>query len=602
MIELLHKEDCNGCCACVDICPTKAIQLQTDEEGFWYPETDKNVCNDCGLCNSVCPELHVTEVKKNDFEKPFAYAAVHKNLDVRFNSTSGGLFSAMAEIIYKNGGNVAGAVYNDDFSVKHYISNTKSDLQKLRSSKYQQSNMSGIHREIKRRLDDGENVLVCGTPCQMAALRLFLKKDYDNLIILDFVCRGVNSPMVFQKYLQSQEEANGAKIVAAQAKNKELGWRSLTFKMTFDNGKSVFQTKESNLFLRGYLSANAYCRPSCYTCQFKGWPRIADITLADFWGIEQVDASLDNDLGTSIVLVNSKKGAAFFENIKEKINFREVSLAQASANNGALITPLKKPTIDRKQFFAELQTASFEKVATKYFPPPSVPAKEKIREFLGTILTIAQTTRLHPKTLYQFVKYNFLSGKVNTNIRKQGWLITTPHSVLEIHKRAKIDCKGTLYLGMKRIKKSRLESRLLVDPGGEIVVNGDFIFGYGSDIEVFKNAKLILNENGATNISTTIICAERIEIGKHVRMGRNVTIRDTNGNHFLALQGYKPSRPVTIGDHVWLCEGCTILPGVKIGDGAIIGACSTVVSNVPANAIVMGNPAKVVDENILWKF
>lgn len=313
MIQIKDKSKCCGCCACVDVCAHHAITLKTDIEGFWYPEVDKNKCVECGLCEKVCPELHIDDLKKNDFEKPaHTIAAINKNMSVRWDSTSGGAFSALADTMYEQGGYVSGAVYNKDFSVSNFISNNPEDLKRLRSSKYLQSKAEGLYKQIRDLLRNGEKVLACGTPCQMAALRSFLRKDYENLIIVDFICRGVNSPKVYRKYLDSLEKQYGGKVIYVKAKNKELGWRNLTRKVVFDNGKAYYGVHMDDDFRRGYHT-NVFCRPSCYHCQYKGFPRMADITIADYWGIEKVDKNLDNNIGTSMILLNSKKGIDYLK-------------------------------------------------------------------------------------------------------------------------------------------------------------------------------------------------------------------------------------------------------------------------------------------------
>ena len=202
MISIHNKKDCCGCNACGDVCPVGAISFEIDNEGFWYPNVDLQKCIDCHLCEKVCPQIHISDLKKNDLPQSVCYAAEHKNLEVVFDSTSGGLFSALAEEVYRMSGFVGGAIYSEDCkSVYHFISNDRKDLVKLRSSKYLQSNVEGFYRKVKDLLCAGEKVLVCGTPCQMAALRSFLHVDYENLIIVDFICRGINSPKVWRKYL-----------------------------------------------------------------------------------------------------------------------------------------------------------------------------------------------------------------------------------------------------------------------------------------------------------------------------------------------------------------------------------------------------------------
>ena len=311
MINIVDKSQCCGCNACIDICHKGAINLEVDIEGFWYPKVDVSKCVHCGLCEKVCPELQIDKLKKNDFFTPaHTIAAINKNMKVRWDSTSGGVFSALAEYMYDQGGYVSGAVYNKDFSVRNFISNNEEDIESLRSSKYLQSNAKGLYREIRTLLKKGEKVLACGTPCQMAALRAYLMEDYENLIIVDFICRGVNSPKVYRKYLDSLERKYGGKVIYVKAKNKELGWRNLTRKVVFDNGKVYYGILMDDDFRRGYHT-NVYCRPSCYVCKYKGFPRISDITIADYWGIEKIDKNLDNNIGTSMILLNSKKGIKY---------------------------------------------------------------------------------------------------------------------------------------------------------------------------------------------------------------------------------------------------------------------------------------------------
>lgn len=597
MIEITNKSKCCGCNACGDICPTKAISFETDIEGFWYPIVNKELCVDCGLCEKTCPIINIEELKKNDLHRSDCYAAEHKNLEVIFDSTSGGVFSALSDIMYRDNGFVGGAIFNKDFSVSHYISNNKKDLPRLRSSKYLQSNLEGFFSEVQKLLKAGEKVLVCGSPCQMAAMRAFLIKDYDDLIIADYICRGINSPKVWRKYLDSFEERYGSKVVYCKAKSKEYGWRNLTQKVILENGKEYYETGDVSNFTKGYLQTGVYCRPSCYNCQFKGYPRISDITLADFWGIERVDKSFEKDLGTSLVMVNSQKGVAYFERVKSRINYIAVPFNTIETGNLSLNLSLDQPKVDRKIFFEDLEQMSFLQVADKYIIPQRKNIKKKIKDALRFIRRIQKTTKFNFKVLLQTLKYNSIK-----NILHNKMLLPTPHCTIIIEKGASVKMNGCLILGWKKFPKSKLESRLLVNKGGCLNVFGNVTIGYGSDIEVFPGAILTFKSGIATNMNATIICGEKIEIGRDVILGRNVTIRDNHGNHYINRAGYKNTRPVIIGDKAWLGEGCTIMPGVKIGDGAIIGAKSLVVYNVPPHSIVIGNPAKVVDVDVLWKY
>lgn len=597
MIQITDKNNCCGCNACGDVCPKQAISFKTDTEGFWYPEVDMQKCIDCGLCEKVCPIINVNDLKKNDLPQSICYAAEHKNLEVIFDSTSGGLFSALAEIMYRAKGFVGGAVFNDDFSVKHYISDNKDDLPKLRSSKYLQSNAEGFFVQVKDLLKAGENVLVCGTPCQMAALRRFLNKDYENLIIVDFICLGINSPKVWLKYIQSFEERYGSPVVYAKAKSKEYGWRNLTQKVILADGRHIYETKDQSNFTKGYLKTHAYCRPSCYDCKFKGFPRIADITLADFWGIEQVDKSMEKDLGTSLVMVNSKKGQIYFEKAKARTTIVNVSFNSILAGNPALVNSISKPLVDRAQFFEDVENMSFSDLASKYLSSNDSSISGRLKLFVRNGYHLFRYLLDPSASIYKTIKFSRIRDLI-----KGDFVLFKKHTAVQISKNATISVKGLFTIGVKRVKGSKLESRLLIEDGASFVSEGPVSVYYGADIEVFKNAKIVFKGGGGANINFTCICGDYIEIGKNVQIGRGVTIRDNNGNHYVNRAGYKNTRPVIIGDKAWLCEGCTIMPGVKIGEGAIVGAHAFVTQNVPAHAMVSGNPAQIVDTEVLWKY
>ena len=605
-IDIKEKVQCCGCNACGDICAQKAIAFKTDIEGFWYPEVDEAKCTDCGLCEKVCPIIHIDELKKNDLPQSVCYAAENKNLEVIFDSTSGGLFSALADRMYRDKGYVGGAIFNEDFSVREYISNDKEDLPKLRSSKYLQSNAEGFYREIKSLLAKGEKVLVCGTPCQMSALRAYLRKDYENIIIVDFICRGVNSPKVNRKYLDSFEERYGSKVVYSKAKSKEYGWRNLTHKVILANGEVHYETKDNNNFTKGYLHTNAYCRPSCYDCKFKGFPRIADITIGDFWGVEKVAPSMEKNLGTSVVMLNSKKGLAFFELIRSRINSIEVPFESIIAGNPALTQSIAAPLVDRNRFFEDVDRMTFVQLAEKYIVN-SRPNGSSMQHKIGSLFKqikqvgklirlICKTTQGSPRALYQFIRYNSIREILSQNV-----IIPAPYVAFEVCKGGKIVKRGISVLGFKKVKSSKLETRIYIGRNAVLEFWGRNIVSYGSCIEVHDNAKLIFKENSTCNTSCTFVCQEYMELGEDAKLGRNVVIRDNNGSHYMNRDGYKNSRPVIVGDKAWLTESCTLLPGAKIGQGAIIGAQAVVYSHIKPFSLAMGNPARVVDEDILWK-
>lgn len=608
MITIEKKANCCGCNVCGDACPKGAISFQADNEGFLYPHVEKSLCIDCGICEKVCPVIHIDSLKQNDKDRPDCYAAMHKSMEVIFASTTGGMFSAIADVMYRQHGYVGGAIHNEDMSVSQFISNDRHDLIKLRRSKDLQSNAEGFYCKVKTLLNNGEKVLVCGVPCQMAGLRAYLGKEYENLLIVDLICLGVNSPKVWRKYIDSIEEKYGSKVIYTENKSKEYGWRNLTQKFVFENGEEAFETKDVSLFTKGFVETHLYCRPSCYECKFKGFPRIADITIGDFWGIEKFDTSMDKNIGTSLVMVNSQKGERFFEKVKKRINFLETPFEWALPGNPALQYPITKSSINREDFFSDLDSMPFDDVVTKYSAHSNGGIKFRVKNKLRPLWNhlkflkqIIKVTRLHPKALYQTIKYSGLSRL----LKHQGLLCGT-YCNLSISPKCTLELNGLMILGAKdRFPASTLETRLLVADGGKLIVNGEMVIGYGSDIEVFENAKLTFEGKrfglSDTNIGCTIICGKEIYIGADVAMGRNVLIRDNNGEHYMNTPGYRTARSVIIGEKAWLCESCTIMPGVKIGRGAIVGAKAMVTASVPAHALVSGSPAEVIAENVLWK-
>lgn len=601
MINIQDKRDCCGCNACGDICHAQAITYQVDQEGFWYPHVDATLCNDCKQCERVCPMLHIDQLKHNDFPEPQVYGCFTKDIVIRFDSTSGGLFSTLAQAMYKQGGYVSGAIYTDTFDVRNVISNNKKDLRKLRSSKYLQSNAEGLYKEIKRLLLAGGKVLACGAPCQMAALRQYLGKDYDNLLIVDFLCRATNSPKVFHKYLESLETRYGAKIIAVKDKNKDHGWHSLARKITFADGQVYYGEGHDDDFRRGY-HINAYERPSCYQCRFKGMPRISDITLADFWGLNRIDPAMDKNLGTSLVFVNSQRGQRAFEAIKDKLVWKTYTLKQAIAGNrDAILGPsLPYPAgFSREQFFEDLDKMPFDECAAKYFPIPA-PAQTSAKESTKNILRMFWHSKREPFRLLRIVRWNFLHKAVHADLAKGHYLDVFSHCAIDIHPEANVQVGGWVRIGMKKTRGSKAETRLLVERGGTLKFGGWCAFKIDSDIQVFSSGKLIIDSCTA-NIGFNLVCSDLIQIGRDVHIGRDVWIRDNNGGHTVIIKGYKDTAPVIIGDHVWICSNVNITKGVTIGEGAIIAANSVVTSNIPAHCLASGDPAKVVAENIYWR-
>lgn len=605
MINITNKADCCGCNACGDVCAKHAITFKTDNEGFWYPEVNKDLCADCGLCEKVCPQIHAEELKKNDYVEPKCVAAIHKNLEIRFDSTSGGMFTAFAEKMLKEGGYVGGAVYTEDWGVKWFITNDPKDLPALRSSKYLQSNSEGMYKRIKELLIAGEKVLICGLPCQVAAIKAFLGKEYDNLVLVDLICRYINSPLAYRKYIDQLEKEYGSKVVYIKAKNKELGWRKLTHKCVFENNSTYYGTIDNDIFMKASMKLNCLSRPSCYECKFKDFPRYGDITIGDYW-IDQSKSPLDDNTGTSIVLLNSKKGETYFTELRKKLKSEDVSFESVAKGNPALYKSLPQPSVSRDVFFKRIKNEDFRFVVDDM--ASKVQNETKLHTFLRrtkNLLMVLRNIQVHtqcrPRPLFQFLKLNFFHKGVRTDFLKGHLIIPTPYCVFDIDKNATIELNGHLIVGTSPFRKSKVETRIKMQKGAKMVIGSDYAFGYGSDVEIFPNAYFESKGGLPTNSFTTIICQEKIVIGYMVACGRNVTLRDNNGGHLISINGYRNSMPIIIGDHVWLTQNVTIMSGVKIGDGTIISAGTLVNSSFPARCVVGGSPARVTQRDVYWK-
>lgn len=602
MISIKNKADCCGCNACGDACPRGAISFFTDGEGFWYPEVNKDLCVDCGICEKVCPcinECHSRKINKNI---PDCFAVEHKSIDVVFQSTSGGAFSALADVVYAENGYVGGAIHNDDFSVSHFLSHNRDDLLKLRRSKDLQSNAEGFYINVRKALETGRKVLVCGVPCQIAGLINFLNQDYENLITVDLICAGVNSPLVWRKYLDYIEEINCSKIIWTENKSKEYGWNNLTQKFVFDNGGEYFDTRKTSLFTQGYIESHLYCRPSCYECKFKGFPRVADITIGDYWGINKFSNKHKSDMGTNLVLINSQKGEAFFSKAKRRVNYESTPLDWALPGNPSLMKSISVLSDKREEFFADLHNIRFDRVVEKYSIKKLSRTKQWLKKKFIFLLHILKTTRLCPCALYQTIKY---SG-INNLLHERG-IICSKNCHINVDISSHLEFDGVLTFGRKdKFPHSNQESRLFLGKNALLKICGDFEIDADCEVIVFEDAELIIHGGkigvSDANSGLTIVCGQKIEIMEDVGIGRKVTIRDTNGGgHYINTAGYRPSRPVIIGEKTWLCEGCTVMPGAKIGRGVIVSGFSVVTKSIPDHTLVSGIPAEVVQEKVLWK-
>lgn len=316
MIQIKDKADCCGCTACASICPKDAIKMESDTLGFKYPKVDLSKCIDCGLCEKVCA-FNDNYDKSLNLNKPEIYAARHKNIHEIETSRSGAAFIAMSDYILENGGIVYGVGYKDHFRVIHKRATTKEERNEFKGSKYVQSDLDGIFRQIKEDLKQGNTVLFSGTPCQTAGLASYIgKRLRNNLILVDIVCHGVPAPYIWRDYITYLEKKYKQQIIEVNFRDKSrIGWNGHIESFIFQDGKK----KEFNIYTYLFYR-HIMLRPSCSKCHYTNFIRPSDFTLADYWGWEKLSTDFNEDnRGCSLLLVNTLKGIEIFEKIKSEL-------------------------------------------------------------------------------------------------------------------------------------------------------------------------------------------------------------------------------------------------------------------------------------------
>ena len=337
-MEIIKREDCTGCGACENICPVNAVSMDVDEEGFWYVHIDRQVCISCERCINVCPVLQekMELISDRSADDPVIYAAWSLNPEIRYQSTSGGIFSELSLAVLEEQGFICGAVYDEKQQVWHFITNEEQGLAKIRQSKYVQSHMGSVFKKIENLLRQNRTFLFCGSPCQCAGMFYYCREKkvgIKNLYLIDFICRGANSPKVYQKFISELEEKYQSAVSKVWFKNKAYGWNRFSTRIEFENGRYYLLDRYHDPYIRGYIEENLYIRPSCAHCRFKGMHRIADITLADFWGIQLHDPTQDSDGGTSMVMLHTEKGQKLWNTIKNKVYYTQKKIEDVISGN-----------------------------------------------------------------------------------------------------------------------------------------------------------------------------------------------------------------------------------------------------------------------------
>ena len=339
---LCSVEMCCGCEACVAVCPKQCIKMHEDKKGFLYPEVDLSKCIKCHQCEFVCPVINNEVKTKNNTSKlPEAYGVVCNDEDIRKNSSSGGFFKPIALQILKQGGSVYGAAMSKNgHMVQHIQVKDGKELELLMGAKYVQSKIGNIYKKVKQDLEQGKKVLFSGTPCQVEALHFYLGiLNKDNLYTIDLICHGVPSPGVWKKYLtELMENASCVKF-----RDKTYGWKEYALKIVGVNGEQLVEKWNQNIYMQGYLE-HLYCRPCCFACKFKGLSRVSDLTLGDFWRIQDfVNTQNEDNKGTSLVFVHSQKGKSLFDMLVEThiIKAIPVDAKEAARSNPMMLESIE---------------------------------------------------------------------------------------------------------------------------------------------------------------------------------------------------------------------------------------------------------------------
>lgn len=361
MIEIVEKSDCVGCEACVQRCPKQCIVMKEDAEGFLYPQIDIEKCIDCGLCERVCPVINQGEPRK----PLVAYAAKNQDESVRLSSSSGGVFTALAEYVIAQGGVVFGARFDESWNVVHDYVETIEGLSAFRGAKYVQSQIGKSFLRAETFLKQGRMVLFSGLPCQITGLKKFLRKDYDNLITVELFCHGVPSPMVWKRFLEEEVAIPHIRLKSISFRDKVSGWKNYSFFYSQEDANGVQLHRmpfAKNLFMRGFL-ADLYLRPSCYHCPAKQFKSGSDLTIGDYWGVKLAHPELDDDKGVSAVLVNTDRGVKILQTVQH-ISLYASTFENVVKCNPALMKSAQEPA-KRPLFFELLNQYKVSEIVVK---------------------------------------------------------------------------------------------------------------------------------------------------------------------------------------------------------------------------------------------
>lgn len=362
-MKSVEKTKCCGCTACQHACPQNAITMKEDKQGFKYPEIDVLRCTHCGLCRKICP---FTMLKKSATPHYQVFAARHKSKAVLERSSSGGMFTAFSDYVLDRGGTVYGCKYDSDFKLVHLRVADRSGRDSLCGSKYVQSDLGDCYVQIREDLTDGKDVCFIGTPCQCAGLQSFLTKtDHSKLVTVALICHGVPSPKLFREYLDYCNEKRKAKITDYEHRPKHRHWGHIErARFIYDNGDSDSDSVLSQGW-KWLFYSNAALRPCCYECPWAKGGHTADVTVGDYWGIEECMPDFYDRMGVSAVLINTPKGEYVFDEVADTLEIRRSCFEDVIKKNPNLTAP-SKPLTDREKFWSVYRQKGFSALIARY--------------------------------------------------------------------------------------------------------------------------------------------------------------------------------------------------------------------------------------------
>lgn len=458
-----RTEQCCGCRACEQICPVNCISMEKDCEGFAYPVIDESRCIKCNLCQRVCMEIENQRQQKQNI---YAYAAKSKDEEIRKNSSSGGVFYELGQMIIHRGGVVYGAVFDKSYGVSHQCASTLTELRKMCGSKYTQSDVGHTYTETQKLLQMGTVVLYSGTPCQIAGLKSFLQSEYDNLICVSIVCHGVCSPLVWEKYVQDKSACG--EICDINFRDKVSGWHNYSFSVQYEQGDET-EKHNKNLYMQGFLQ-DLYLRPSCYRCRAKVGGGKADIILGDYWGIEKYHFEFDDDKGVSAVLLCTEKGKATFEDVSNKLEVLPSIYEYIEKENPALAGSVAKNS-RRERFFRELVGSN--------------DIKGCIRNNLKAPITDKERFWYMYPTVMQYLKLKISGYHISDFFVSQGYYKIVLYAIT--------DLTGLLYDDLVQQSQGTLTEILICDKNYTMYENGfkgKSVMGIEQLVEKCKNGQV----------------------------------------------------------------------------------------------------------------